>query len=157
VVRISVAFLSVFILGAAGLLLSQYWGVKKGLYQTVLRVEKKWLWTRPWLSHDLIFLLLSVSCWDEPFAVTELGFIPGLPPMSRWQLPFALSAFHVMLSGNLHAVYAEAIAMSIPVHIISNMIPTADTRIYSYLTAAGGAVAGQPRGWDGAWQRPHAE
>lgn len=125
-IRVSVAFLCLLVSGAGLLLASQHWGVRTGLYRKLLShsVQLKpaginqWLRTHPWLSHDLIFLLLSVSCWDQPYVRTELGFIPGLPPFMRWQLPFVLSAVHIALNGS---IYAEAILMSIPAHILCNV------------------------------------
>ena len=125
-IRVSVAFLCLAISGAGFLLASQCWGVRTGLYRRFLSQSTRlspatinaWFRTHPWLSHDLIFLLLSVSCWDQPHVPTELGFIPGLPPIARWQLPFVLSGVHLALGGS---VYAEAIAASVPTHILCNV------------------------------------
>ena len=125
-IHVSVAFLCLLVTGAGFLLASQYWGVRAGIYRRILRQSTQlkpaaithWFRAHPWLSHDLIFLLLSVSCWDQPHLPTELGFIPGLPPISRWQLPFALSAVHIALGGS---IYVEAIIASIPTHVLCNV------------------------------------
>lgn len=125
-IHVSVAFLFLLGTGAGFLLASQYWGVRAGLYRRLLSQSKQlkpavinqWFRAHPWLSHDLIFLLLSVSCWDQPHLPTELGFIPGLPPISRWQLPFALSAVHIALGGS---IYVEAIIASVPTHVLCNV------------------------------------
>jgi hypothetical protein len=132
--RISTAFLCVLLCGAGCLLASQYWGVRQGLYrklllspivQSVVQLQpaaiKPLFYSHHWLSHDLTFLMLCVSCWDQPHVPTELGFVPGLPPIARWQLPFALSALHVVLSGSASAVYIEAILASLPTHLVCNV------------------------------------
>eukprot|EP01043_Picozoa_sp_COSAG02_P017370 COSAG02_NODE_786_length_17199_cov_25.278889_8_plen_369_part_00 len=141
-IRVSVAFLCLLITGAGFLLASQYWGVRAGFYRRILHQSKQlkpaainqWFRAHPWLSHDLIFLLLSVSCWDQPYLPTELGFIPGLPSFARWQLPLALSAVHIALGGS---IYVEAIIASIPTHIFCNvralmhMLPQSNGSVYT--------------------------
>ena len=41
----------------------------KGFYQRTLGVDTKWLWIRPWLSHDLIFLLVRAPKANRSFCV----------------------------------------------------------------------------------------
>ena len=142
--RISLPFLCLFCCGAAALLASQHWGVRGGLYRAAGAEALVHPRPRPWLSHDLTFLLLCVSCWDRPTDLIVLGFVPGLPPLPRWQFPFAMSVIHVMLAGSVRAVYTEAILCSVPCHLAVNVLPMLPM------------LGGSGRGWSGGWQPPRA-
>jgi hypothetical protein len=140
------AFPTALIVGAATLLLSQYYGVWLRGWQELLQCGQHCPGRSYWLSHDLVFLLFCVSCWLQPADRVTVSFIPGLPPMPRWTLPFIWSGVHVLLSSSLQAIYIEAIAMSVP----TALAVTAS----QYLQCPQWMGGGAGREWQGGWTRP---
>lgn len=134
---VNLTFLAALVGGAVCLLASQHYGVHLGLYEAYLHCDHRGqihispelfgssiglavnsLYCpshRYWLSHDLTFLLFCVSCWLSPSHPTQLGFLPGVPPLPRALLPFVVSLAHVLLSGTTASIYLEALLLSVPV------------------------------------------
>eukprot|EP00288_Rhodomonas_lens_P002628 CAMPEP_0177720566 /NCGR_PEP_ID=MMETSP0484_2-20121128/16686_1 /TAXON_ID=354590 /ORGANISM="Rhodomonas lens, Strain RHODO" /LENGTH=217 /DNA_ID=CAMNT_0019232821 /DNA_START=108 /DNA_END=758 /DNA_ORIENTATION=- len=99
----SMRFILMLIIGAAGLLYVDY-------YKMLLAARQ------PWLSHRLIYAIVCLESWDNPFQLTTLPPLP-LPPFPAWLLPPLLSLQSCLMFGNDWRTLVAPLVVSIGIHL----------------------------------------